>query len=857
MCEIHTFRCPKPLCGRRWREYRNLASCESDGTGKFCDDDYCMFAGRPDKPLIGECNNCRQLREVLEVMDPKAAKEMAKELEEAIAANGGSSTTTQTGQALAAAGIKICGSKKSRGKTKLPSSAMPTTRYPHAVRIVDLGTGIGPKPLPPGTKIVELSGPGEDTTAVRALLEMRKQQQKAARRLVPTVQVQAEDDDDGEEEEEEDSSDDSEDEENQENDPPEPATLQLLNNAIHVQYGNTTAPLATSAQAQSSGSGRRPAGRTSKGMPRGQDQTAAPTRGVLAPHNNTGHEKIQRQSQVPGQRNNAHPTRQNQAARLSQQAQRLLAPQQQNAGHQNPQAAIGSGMGMMMPMAQTQSGGNGYGVRMNPGASQNQASTQQAQCRRVAHQLQEAQQAPNQRMTPAQYHRIRQQQQQDQMQQAMERVLQQGVQIGMQQTPSFNNNPTQGTMNTGVSMAHQGQQYIQQSTQQTIPGQQGGQSQCQLSNSGYIYTSQGIHSNSALQAGDAPGFPPTTAISALGNISGYNGGNHVTDVEMYDTPTPGSMVSTGTSLAIASANPTPAGTAATSPTSGDFASVVPSKLRISELAALEQVPTSQQQPIQANNTAGGERPASSVSTEITQSQAKAAITAENIAVATAALGQFPTEFAQESISAIQGTANAPSDVTPNVTQAIAPAVTTVAAQPHIATAVPTTAQTIMGRIIADVGQPQNWVHPPTPAPVATIDPRLLSNYISVSEAQQQLTQGQQAQDVQAQTEAEQQPPVPALFHNQTMEYVPAQNQNLAQGQDQPVVESNNASNIGTNGNVGDGATTGNNGTGTGNFDSWDPSFDFTLDFDSAPATDEEINKIIAEMWAENPVQDQL
>lgn len=66
MCEIHFLKCT--TCGRRWEAHRKLASCEEFDPKARCPQDLCMYAGMARKPEKGECEDCRNVREVLETL---------------------------------------------------------------------------------------------------------------------------------------------------------------------------------------------------------------------------------------------------------------------------------------------------------------------------------------------------------------------------------------------------------------------------------------------------------------------------------------------------------------------------------------------------------------------------------------------------------------------------------------------------------------------------------------------------------------------------------------------------------------------------------------------------------------------
>lgn len=64
MWEIWSYQRPKSGCGRRYQIWLKLASCDSVEPNVCCELEFCMFAGRPDRPQMKECNDCRQLREI-------------------------------------------------------------------------------------------------------------------------------------------------------------------------------------------------------------------------------------------------------------------------------------------------------------------------------------------------------------------------------------------------------------------------------------------------------------------------------------------------------------------------------------------------------------------------------------------------------------------------------------------------------------------------------------------------------------------------------------------------------------------------------------------------------------------------
>lgn len=148
MCEIHNFRCSKPKCGKRWREYRKLASCDSMEDGINCPDEYCMFAGRPDKPNWAECKLCRRLRELDEDMDPDTAMNREQVID-----------NNTTG------------------------------RYHEGAVIVEIDKDTESKLVPPGTSIVEYSGCEMEESVARALEEHRRRHQKKIRSLLPPAPI--------------------------------------------------------------------------------------------------------------------------------------------------------------------------------------------------------------------------------------------------------------------------------------------------------------------------------------------------------------------------------------------------------------------------------------------------------------------------------------------------------------------------------------------------------------------------------------------------------------------------------------------------------------------------------------------
>lgn len=70
MCEVHFYKC---TCGYRWSAHKKLASCESGDPDIRCPDNLCMVVGNIRKPQKGECDSCRDVREVMEYVDDEIA----------------------------------------------------------------------------------------------------------------------------------------------------------------------------------------------------------------------------------------------------------------------------------------------------------------------------------------------------------------------------------------------------------------------------------------------------------------------------------------------------------------------------------------------------------------------------------------------------------------------------------------------------------------------------------------------------------------------------------------------------------------------------------------------------------------
>ncbi|PSR85490.1 hypothetical protein BD289DRAFT_350630, partial [Coniella lustricola] len=73
MCEIHYFKCPP--CSKRWQEYKKLASCESFEPEARCPENLVLYVGMEKKPEIRECDECRDLREILESFEEEGEGE--------------------------------------------------------------------------------------------------------------------------------------------------------------------------------------------------------------------------------------------------------------------------------------------------------------------------------------------------------------------------------------------------------------------------------------------------------------------------------------------------------------------------------------------------------------------------------------------------------------------------------------------------------------------------------------------------------------------------------------------------------------------------------------------------------------
>lgn len=70
MCEIRFIKCT--TCGKRWEAHKKLASCESPFDPlERCPESLVMYVGMAKRPEKGECNVCREVREVFESLEEK------------------------------------------------------------------------------------------------------------------------------------------------------------------------------------------------------------------------------------------------------------------------------------------------------------------------------------------------------------------------------------------------------------------------------------------------------------------------------------------------------------------------------------------------------------------------------------------------------------------------------------------------------------------------------------------------------------------------------------------------------------------------------------------------------------------
>jgi len=65
MCEIHFRKCTS--CKNAWEERKKLASCEVPGDpDSRCPPSLCMYVGSVRRPVLRECEGCRERREAEE-----------------------------------------------------------------------------------------------------------------------------------------------------------------------------------------------------------------------------------------------------------------------------------------------------------------------------------------------------------------------------------------------------------------------------------------------------------------------------------------------------------------------------------------------------------------------------------------------------------------------------------------------------------------------------------------------------------------------------------------------------------------------------------------------------------------------
>lgn len=67
MCLIRFLKCV--TCGKRWQARKKLASCESFEPGVRCPESLVMYVGVSKKPEKGECETCREVREMFESLE--------------------------------------------------------------------------------------------------------------------------------------------------------------------------------------------------------------------------------------------------------------------------------------------------------------------------------------------------------------------------------------------------------------------------------------------------------------------------------------------------------------------------------------------------------------------------------------------------------------------------------------------------------------------------------------------------------------------------------------------------------------------------------------------------------------------
>lgn len=67
MCLIRFLKCV--TCGKRWEARKKLASCESFEPGVRCPESLVMYVGVIKKPEKGECETCREVREMFESLE--------------------------------------------------------------------------------------------------------------------------------------------------------------------------------------------------------------------------------------------------------------------------------------------------------------------------------------------------------------------------------------------------------------------------------------------------------------------------------------------------------------------------------------------------------------------------------------------------------------------------------------------------------------------------------------------------------------------------------------------------------------------------------------------------------------------
>ena len=160
-----------------------------------------MFAGRPDEPIIMECDVCRQLRELEEVMDddvPVGGSSNENAAGSAYSVPPATMPTSASASALGGCMAEIdAGGSSDNSSTssrlvkiqELPpttSKVATATKYPSEVKVVDMGTATVPRTLPPGHKVVEMMRENPEVLTgdeERALEEWRRKKEKETRSL--------------------------------------------------------------------------------------------------------------------------------------------------------------------------------------------------------------------------------------------------------------------------------------------------------------------------------------------------------------------------------------------------------------------------------------------------------------------------------------------------------------------------------------------------------------------------------------------------------------------------------------------------------------------------------------------------